>query len=63
MGIGDALRAGQVAVADGSGMMAKPIERGLATDLSVGVIRNLAARFDDPRELAAKNLAKLRMGE
>ena len=63
MGIGDALHAGQVAVADGSGMMAKPVARGLTTDPDMGVIRNVATGFDEARELAVKHGVKVPIGE
>ncbi|MGB9073587.1 MAG: urocanate hydratase [Terriglobales bacterium] len=52
VGIGYALHAGQVTVADGTDMMAKRIERVLTTDPGMGIIRHADAGYDAAKEFA-----------
>ncbi len=62
VGIGYALHAGQVTVADGTEMMAKRIERVLTTDPGMGVIRHVDAGYDEAKEFAKKTGVKVPMG-
>ncbi|MFY9676046.1 MAG: urocanate hydratase, partial [Terriglobales bacterium] len=54
VGIGYSLHAGQVTVADGTEMMARRIERVLTTDPGMGVIRHVAAGYEEAKEFAGK---------
>src|SRR5712675_1821740 len=63
VGIGYSLHAGQVTVADGTGEMAKRIERVLTTDPGMGVIRHVDAGYDEAKEFAKKTGVKVPMGQ
>jgi urocanate hydratase len=62
VGIGYALHAGQVTVADGTDAMAKRIERVLTTDPGMGIIRHADAGYDEAKEFAKKTGVKVPMG-
>ena len=55
VGIGYALHAGMVVVADGSDRAARCLERVLTTDPGMGVIRHADAGYDQAIDFAAKN--------
>jgi urocanate hydratase len=61
VGIGYALHAGQVTVADGTAMMAQRIERVLTTDPGMGIIRHTDAGYEEAKEFAKKNGVKIPM--
>jgi urocanate hydratase len=61
VGIGYALHAGQVTVADGSEMMAKRIERVLTTDPGMGIIRHVDAGYEEAKEFAREKGVKVPM--
>jgi urocanate hydratase len=61
VGIGYALHAGQVTVADGTDAMAKRIERVLTTDPGMGIIRHADAGYDEAKEFAAKKGVRIPM--
>jgi urocanate hydratase len=61
VGIGYALHAGQVTVADGTDMMAKRIERVLTTDPGMGIIRHADAGYDAANEFAKKTGVRIPM--
>ncbi len=61
VGIGYALHAGQVTVADGTDMMAKRIERVLTTDPGMGVIRHVDAGYDEAKEFAKSKGVRIPM--
>ncbi len=61
VGIGYSLHAGQVAVADGTDMMAKRIERVLTTDPGMGVIRHVDAGYEEAKEFANRTGVKVPM--
>jgi urocanate hydratase len=63
VGIGYALHAGQVTVADGTDMMAKRIERVLTTDPGMGIIRHADAGYDEAKEFAERKGVKIPMGK
>jgi urocanate hydratase len=63
VGIGYSLHAGQVTVADGTGEMAKRIERVLTTDPGMGVIRHVDAGYDEAKKFAKKAGVKVPMGD
>src|SRR5580765_7344160 len=63
VGIGYSLHAGQVTVADGTGMMAKRIERVLTTDPGMGVIRHADAGYDEAKDFAKKTGVKVPMAK
>ncbi|SPF35094.1 Urocanate hydratase [Candidatus Sulfotelmatobacter kueseliae] len=62
VGIGYALHAGQVTVADGTDAMAKRIERVLTTDPGMGIIRHADAGYDEAKEFAKKTGVRIPMG-
>jgi urocanate hydratase len=61
VGIGYALHAGQVTVADGTDMMAKRIERVLTTDPGMGIIRHADAGYDEAKEFAKQKGVRIPM--
>jgi len=61
VGIGYALHAGQVTVADGTKEMAARIERVLTNDPGIGVARHADAGYDDARACAAQRGVKIPM--
>jgi urocanate hydratase len=52
VGIGYAIHAGQVSVADGSELAAQKLERVLTTDPGLGVVRHADAGYESAREVA-----------
>jgi urocanate hydratase len=61
VGIGYALHAGQVIVADGSKEMAGRIERVLTNDPGIGVARHVDAGYPEAIEFARKSGVKIPM--
>jgi urocanate hydratase len=61
VGIGYALHAGQVTVADGTDAMAKRIERVLTTDPGMGIIRHADAGYDEAKEFAVRKNVRIPM--
>ncbi len=61
VGIGYALHAGQVTVADGTKEMASRIERVLTNDPGIGVARHVDAGYPEAIEFARKNSVKIPM--
>jgi urocanate hydratase len=62
VGIGYAMHAGQVTVADGSREMAKRINRVLTNDPGIGVARHVDAGYDEAIAFAQKSGVKIPMG-
>jgi len=63
VGIGYALHAGQVTVADGTDMMATRIERVLTTDPGMGIIRHADAGYEAAKEFAVRKGVKVPMAK
>ncbi|MBI4544821.1 MAG: urocanate hydratase [Gemmatimonadetes bacterium] len=63
VGIGNALHAGQVIVADGSGQMRERLERVLTNDPGIGIARHADAGYELALETAARHGIKLPMRE
>jgi urocanate hydratase len=61
VGIGNAIHAGMVVVADGADEMAERLERVLTTDPAMGVLRHLDAGYDEAAEAAAQHGLELPM--
>src|SRR6516225_10087113 len=61
VGIGYSQHAGMVVVADGTGAMARRIERVLTTDPGMGIIRHTDAGYQEAREFAEKTGVKVPM--
>jgi urocanate hydratase len=61
VGIGNAIHAGMVVVADGTDEMAERLERVLTTDPAVGVLRHLDAGYEDAAEAAVEHGLELPM--
>jgi urocanate hydratase len=55
VGIGYALHAGMVVVADGTDGAARRLERVLTTDPGMGVVRHVDAGYDEAREFAEQH--------
>jgi urocanate hydratase len=55
VGIGNAIHAGMVVVADGTDDMAERLERVLTTDPGTGVLRHLDAGYDEAKEAAREH--------
>jgi urocanate hydratase len=55
VGIGNAIHAGMVVVADGTDEMAERLQRVLTTDPATGVLRHLDAGYDEAAEAAAEH--------
>ena len=55
VGIGNAIHAGMVVVADGTDEMAERLERVLTTDPAMGVLRHLDAGYEEAVEAAAEH--------
>lgn len=61
VGIGNAIHAGMVIVADGSAMMKKRLERVLTNDPGMGIIRHADAGYKDAIKFAKDNDVKIPM--
>ena len=61
VGIGRSIHAGQVCVADGSGLAAQKLERVLTNDPGMGVIRHVDAGYDRADEVAAERGVRVPM--
>ena len=61
VGIGYALHAGQVIVADGTDMMAGRLERVLTNDPAIGVARHVDAGYEKAEKTAKKGKLKIPM--
>jgi urocanate hydratase len=61
VGIGRSIHAGQVCVADGTGLAARKLERVLTNDPGTGVIRHADAGYDRAAEVAADRGLRLPM--
>jgi urocanate hydratase len=61
VGIGNAIHAGMVVVADGTDEMAERLERVLTTDPAMGVLRHLDASYEDAAEAAVEHGLELPM--
>ena len=61
VGIGYAVHAGQVTVADGTAEMASRIERGLTNDPGIGVARHVDAGYPEAIEFAKSHGVKIPM--
>jgi urocanate hydratase len=55
VGIGNAIHAGMVVVAEGTDEMAERLQRVLTTDPATGVLRHLDAGYDEAAEVAAEH--------
>jgi urocanate hydratase len=60
VGIGNAIHAGMVVVADGTDDMAERLERVLTTDPGTGVLRHLDAGYDEAKEAAREHGLQVR---
>ncbi|GAA4952395.1 urocanate hydratase [Streptomonospora halophila] len=63
VGIGRSLHAGQVAVADGSALAARKLERVLSNDPATGVIRHADAGYGQAEDVAREHGIRLPMSE
>ncbi len=63
VGIGRSIHAGQVSVADGTGLAAQKLERVLTADPGMGVIRHVDAGYDRAAEVAAERKVRIPMSE
>lgn len=63
VGMGRSLHAGQVCVADGTGLAAQKIERVLTNDPGMGVIRHVDAGYERAVEVAAERGVRIPMAE
>ncbi|HBW18090.1 MAG: urocanate hydratase [Streptosporangiaceae bacterium] len=61
VGIGRSIHAGQVCVADGTGLAAQKLERVLTNDPGMGVIRHADAGYDRASEVAAERGVRVPM--
>jgi urocanate hydratase len=61
VGIGNAIHAGMVVVADGTDEMAERLERVLTTDPGIGVLRHADAGYADALDAAARGDLELPM--
>jgi urocanate hydratase len=61
VGIGRSIHAGQVCVADGSGMAGRKLERVLTNDPAMGVIRHTDAGYDRAAEVAVQRGVRVPM--
>ena len=59
VGIGNAIHAGMVVVADGTGEAAEKLERVLTSDPGTGVVRHADAGYDDARKTAREHNLRL----
>jgi urocanate hydratase len=62
VGIGRSIHAGQVTVADGSALAAEKLERVLANDPAMGVLRHADAGYETARAVAAAKELRIPMG-
>ena len=63
VGMGLAIHAGQVCVADGSDMMRERLQRVLSNDPGIGIARHADAGYEDAIEFAEKNGIRIPMKE
>ncbi|MEJ7772592.1 MAG: urocanate hydratase [Geodermatophilaceae bacterium] len=63
VGMGRSIHAGQVCVADGTGLAAQKIERVLTNDPGMGIIRHVDAGYDRALEVAAERDVRIPMRE
>ncbi len=63
VGIGRSIHAGQVSVADGTGLAAQKLERVLTNDPGMGVIRHVDAGYPRATEVAAQRGVRIPMRE
>jgi urocanate hydratase len=63
VGIGRSIHAGQVSVADGTGLAAQKLERVLTNDPATGVIRHVDAGYDRALEVAGEKDIRIPMKE
>ena len=61
VGMGNAIHAGQVIVADGTKMMAKRLNRVLTNDPGTGIMRHVDAGYEDAKKFAKKHKIKIPM--
>ncbi|MBU8933858.1 MAG: urocanate hydratase [candidate division Zixibacteria bacterium] len=61
VGMGNAIHAGQVIVADGTAMMKKRLNRVLTNDPGTGIMRHVDAGYDDAVKFARKHKVKIPM--
>jgi urocanate hydratase len=61
VGIGNAIHAGQVIVADGTPMMKKRLERVLTNDPGIGIARHADAGYKEAKEFAKEHKIKIPM--
>ena len=61
VGIGNAIHAGQVTVADGTAMMKKRLNRVLTCDPGSGIMRHVDAGYSDAKKFAKENGVKIPM--
>lgn len=63
VGIGYSIHAGQVCVADGTGLGAQKLERVLTTDPGTGIMRHADAGYEQAIEAARRHQLKIPMLE
>src|SRR4029077_2615793 len=63
VGIGRSIHAGQVCVADGTPLAAEKLARVLTNDPAMGVIRHVAAGYEEPAEVASERGVRVPMAE
>jgi urocanate hydratase len=63
VGIGRSIHAGQVTVADGTGLAAEKLERVLTNDPGMGVIRHVDAGYQLARDVAVERKVRVPMTE
>ncbi|HEY9243745.1 MAG TPA: urocanate hydratase [Streptosporangiaceae bacterium] len=61
VGIGRSIHAGQVCVADGTGLAGQKLERVLTNDPGMGVIRHVDAGYDEAADVAARRGVRVPM--
>ena len=61
VGMGNAIHAGQVIVADGTKMMAIRLNRVLTNDPGTGIMRHVDAGYDDAKKFAMEHKIKIPM--
>jgi len=63
VGIGRSIHAGQVSLADGTGLAAQKLARVLTNDPGMGVIRHVDAGYERAEEVAAERVVRIPMKE